>query len=863
MSYNIFGYVKIETQETSETNSCETINAGFVKPYFKKVDSGSSSSKLSDISYKIETQGYYSFDIEDNNLLGVFGTYKKTKDKFYVMFYYNELNPLLDDLSQITHCAFIETQLENTDNKRIDILLQKIRKPIFQEYFLPDDLFTQTEYNTSQSSFSDYSWLVPQCNPSTGYEINQSQKLIYDGVQFFENHFINKVQHFWGENVFEYFYSPQSIVFSKSTFLFDKAQEIDLKIIVFEKSGSFNEIQKRVKVKYNDPVIDFEIQTKDYFNQEIQVIKTDSGQNTFKGQSELSFIDKTQNKDLNQNPLTYKWIIKEVSDDNEEVIGIFENKTKDFIPTFIFNKSGKKIIELNVYYNNGFEDLVKQIKKEIFCIQYDISIDFLFNQPNNRNDDVYFLPIINGDINSIESYEWVIEDNYPESVFDFETFDYSEPSFFGEGSPDKTKNIDNTKVFFIQNPVMKFHSINEKNCLMKITYYDGFIQKTKEIKKTLLPNFITLFPEIKYNLIPQNRFDEVTFELSSLNPELIYYVSWTLNDFKPPYCIANNTNDIIDETSFYEKIDFFTKIKKCFNNQEANKISVDIWYDNGYQKVRTQTINFIQPKILETKIIPDFEISNNPRTRFDEVKIINTSKNFEGTPFIKGNFVISDSFDKTNPNNIFYDSNKTLFENQTNQEIDNTKSFLFFDLKSEFSHFFQKQGEHEVLLQIYYDDGFYEQVLELKKFVFCNEYIIEPNFNEVPLPINNGWVGKQEISFINKSKNFFKEISIDWFVFDKGIKNLNQSGSEISDPNEFDITIYQETNQLPEKILKYEFQSCSRVPSEPDNLEKNRNKEISMKIKYDNGFCISETSILKKYEAKPKTVYDVVIDYSV
>ena len=82
--YSIFGYLK--------DKNCNPIANARVMPYFKKVDSGSSTSKWSSSPYYTDSQGYYTFDIEDLQLLGVTGAYKKGTDKVYIAISYNSNN---------------------------------------------------------------------------------------------------------------------------------------------------------------------------------------------------------------------------------------------------------------------------------------------------------------------------------------------------------------------------------------------------------------------------------------------------------------------------------------------------------------------------------------------------------------------------------------------------------------------------------------------------------------------------------------------------------------------------------------------------------------------------------------------------
>ena len=168
--YSIFGYLK--------DKNCNPIANARVMPYFKKVDSGSSASKWSSSPYYTDSQGYYSFDIEDAQLLGVTGTYKKGTDKVYIAISYNSknINDQNKDSLNLTHATFVEhVTVASTDFYELDLDLLDKRLPVVNSTTFPSaELKTSTNYTMAETSSVNYGWVTGPCNSS-----NVSLQLAY------------------------------------------------------------------------------------------------------------------------------------------------------------------------------------------------------------------------------------------------------------------------------------------------------------------------------------------------------------------------------------------------------------------------------------------------------------------------------------------------------------------------------------------------------------------------------------------------------------------------------------------------------------------------------------------------------------
>ncbi len=808
--YTVFGFIK--------TTDNVIVKNAKVYPYFKKNDSASSPSKWSDIPYISSNLGYYSFSVDDSQLLGVTGTYKKGTDKIYLAIVWNKNNLSDQDRNSLTftHCIFVEHTTINNDFFEMNLTMEPKRLPIIDSLtFSANNLLTKTNYTISEKSHPDYSWkTLPPYN-------NQiSQKLNFDLVPIFDGHQMIDTIYDWGESIFN------KINSSSSTYQYTRAGIYNTCVTVREKWNTEVKTCQQVTVKYNKPIVDFNwtpTSTNSWEGNKIKGTELITFNNT------SSDIDNRTKNSLfwGNETYSYEWTITDKLLDGTDNTKIY---TGDFYlkPQHQFQSPGIKDITLKVFWNDGFEDLVETITKQIVIEPFNIIPNFSWNKiPRNRNDNIVFTDTSTGDISKIVKYNWIIEDNYPKSEVDLYTFLNTESSIFNEGTEDNSKNIDNTyNIETIPKTVtVKFHSSETKNINLTITYFNGWENVTKVISKDLIPEKYFVSPLISVsNYSPLGRHEKVTINnisnyLSTDGFNVAYTVDWKVSDFYSAENLDNHNKGIItDNTKEYLDYVYNTMIEHYYQNAENNKIDLTIRYDDGYQMQTKRTSVIVKP-IVYTGIVPDF-IFNIPSSRFDKVTIENKTKDINNR-FRKMEYFITDSYNIFNPDNSEYGINAK----------DNSKYFELFD-KTNINHYFQDSKTETIKLIYYYDDGFEEKFVDLIKNISKNILTIVPEFESDVAPINNGFLGKYPITFFNTT-DAIQNVK---FEDEKWTFNDRVLLTEIDN-----ITI--RDNQIPFENQVFTFQTPSRFPfsskqyKSMNNSEvQNFNKNVTLEIRIDNGW---------------------------
>ena len=809
-NYSVFGYIK--------TPDNKIVSNAKVYPYFKKVSTVAPESKWTSIPYTSDSKGYYTFDLGDKQLIGTESNIVKGTDKIYLAIVWNENNLSDQDRNSLTfsHCLFIEHTTINDDFFEINLTMEPKRLPIVDSLtFSSNNLLTKTNYTISEKSRADYSWkTLPPYN-------NQiSQKLNFDLVPIFDGHQMINTIYDWGESVFNVANS------SSKTYQYTRAGIYNTCVTVREKWNTEVKTCQEVTVKYNKPIVDF--------NWSPTLTNSWEG-NKIKGTELITFNNLSSDIDNRTKDSSfwgdetyhYEWTITDKNLDGSDNTKIY---TGDFYlkPKHQFQSPGTKDITLKVFWNDGFQDIVETITKQIIIEPFNIVPNFSWNKiPKNRNDNIVFTDTSTGDISKIVKYNWIIEDNYPKNDVDLYTFLNTESSIFNEGTEDNTKIIDNTYNIetIIKNTTVKFHSSETKNIKLTITYFNGWEDVTKEISKDLIPEKYFVSPLISVsNYYPLGRHEKVSITnisnyLSTDGFNLAYTVDWKISDFYSSENLDNpNKGTITDNTKEYLDYEYNKIVEHYYQNNMNNIINLTIRYDDGYQMQTKRTSVTVTP-IVYKNIVPDF-IFNIPSSRFDKVTIENKTKDINNR-FRKMEYLITDSYNKYNPDNSDYG----------NSVKDNSKYFELF-VNNNITHYFQDSKTEYIELIYYYDDGFEEKFVDLTKNINKNILTIVPNFDSDVTPINNGFLGKNPITFFNITDS----VQNVKFEDEKWTFNDRELLTEIDN-----ITI--RNDQIPFENQVYTFQTPSRFPFSSEEFkvlnlpkEQNLNKTVSLEIRIDNGW---------------------------
>jgi len=556
MSFSCYGVIK-------DTDGNEVKDV-YILPYFKKVDSGSDDSKLSSEYYVTDSNGYYSLSPEDSSLLGSEGVYRKSSDKLYIMFVYGGGHKV--DSLDITGAMFYDLLIPNEDDYELNLTLEPTRKPIIDSSTLPEPTLTQVSYAMAESSYVDTSW------HSADYGEDRSQKILYDNVDVFNGHQLIDTIYSWGEVA-----DREVANNSSDSYTFVEAGDYTIKIKVREKWNTFSEVSKAVRVKYNEPVVDF----------------TWSPTSTIKGQTEVTFTNNTTDKDnRTKDNYTFKWVVKDVNQDDSNNDDTYSDKDVDYSPTKQYQSEGDKEVTLTCYWNDGFDDLEVSVTKVVKIEPYVVTANFSWDKtPTNRGEEITFDPTsTTGDVEQISKYDWVFEDNWDAPTETLYTFSSDESSKYDEGSPDNSQEVDNQQtVDDTEKPVIKFHSSKAKLCKVTITYSDGWKDVTTVKELTITPTTFTLLPEITLDkATPIDREEEVKIDNTTLDDLTLQYdVDWVINDYYSKYNPDSSDygNDIVDNKVTIDGANPTDTQTHKFQSKDSHIIELTIRYDNGWQRV--------------------------------------------------------------------------------------------------------------------------------------------------------------------------------------------------------------------------------------------------------------------------------------
>jgi len=581
MAYNVYGTVRYK----DSTGVCKTAR-GYVLPYFKKVAASSSNSKWSDTPYGIEPTGYYSFDLNDNQMLKVTGVYDKTKDKIYIAVYW-KLGDLLQkskDGVDITHAAFVDHQMIQGDGAEINIDLWNVRTPVVQTSALPaNDILTRTTYTMSEKSITDTTWYAAQCSPAP--TVQTSQKLAYDTVPIFDGHQFLPTIYDWDE-IATRTKNPSSteLTNTSDTYQFQVAGVYTISMTIREKWNTQVILSKTVTVRYNEPVPNF--------NWTPTLTNNWNGPK-LKGQEEITFNNTSSDIDGRTSTVyTYNWVIEDKNYDGSDNTKTYNNQSLTYKPKHKYQSPGTKKITLTINWNDGFIDKQISVEKTLEIFPFTIVPKFTNVPlvPENRGQDVTFDPsLTTGDTDRIFQYDWVINDHWNPTVARRRAFTVAEPSKWMEGSSNPALSVNNQRLFTdVENPVIRYHSDDDETASVTIHYYNGWVNETNSITNTITKSTYTLNPDFSWTpLVPISRDVEVSFsndtpDLKALTRNTSWYIqdSYELwNPENPTYGTSvkdNQTNHIMQASTF--------EPTHKFQSIDDSLVKLTVIFDDGWME---------------------------------------------------------------------------------------------------------------------------------------------------------------------------------------------------------------------------------------------------------------------------------------
>ena len=689
-NYGVYGRIKISGDCEADTSEAK------VYPYFCKVDSDSPDSKWSDESYPVDDDNYYTFDVSDNAILGSEASWARGKDKVYIAVVMGGSGEL--DSLDCTHVTFHQHTTVNEDDIEINLNLHPKRAPIIDTYTFPDAILTVHEYTMDEESYADTSWVNDGC-----YDVDVTQKLVYDLVDIFDGHQLIDTVYAWGE-----IDEREVDNNSEDKFTYTYAGDYTLAIRVREKWNTFTEVTKDVRVKYNEPEIDFHwspIETNDWDGSKI------------KGQEEITFHNdstdldnRTSDEDFwGDEVYTYKWEIEDANQDDSDNTETVEGAKHPDEPTHKFQREGTYDITLTMYWNDGFDDYEKSITKQISIYPFTIVPEFHWSEEvHNRGQAIEFDPFdTTGDTGQISQYDWVIDDNYagPDTDAGLYTFDSAETSVFDEGSSDNTQSVDNTyDIVDVEKPVVHFHSVIDKDAALTMTYSDGWKDVTNGITHVVgcAKYDIVISFEID-DVDPQGRWIDVTAtntsaEYTQDEVDIGYTIDWELTDYYSECNLDNpEPGEVTDNSDTAMDVAKDETIVHAWQNTDENEVKLRIRYDDGYQMQTKELVHTVTP-IVFIDPVPDISWTpETPQGRDIEVTVSNVT-DYDNDRCRDVDWVLHDKYSACNLDN----------ENP-GEETDNTVTLDRKAYDYEPLHKWQNVESNDIDMTYWFDDGYCER----------------------------------------------------------------------------------------------------------------------------------------------------------
>jgi len=696
MGYCVYGYVY--------GPDCNPVKHGKVYPYFKQVDSNSSPSKWADEPYQIDTHGYYSFNLNDTQFLGVDGVFKPGIDKIYIAYVYNEDDPSDEDRTSLTftHCCFVTHLIQKgVDVYRIDVTLLPKRKPIVDSYSLPpDELLTKHTYTASETSYPDYSWVSNPCVSTP----DLSQKYTYDLVEIFPGHVLLETVYDWGDGTQDTI--PATVIdgtnSTSASHVYTEGGKKTICIYIKQKWNTEQVICKEVNVRYNPPNVDF------HWTPDPVV-----------GPITVTFINDTTDLDnRSRTEYTYTWTIEDTNKDGSDNTQTYEDVKWSFQPQHVFATPGTKNITLTCKWFDGIEWQETSVTKQIVIQTYpEPDVDFHWT-PTYTND--WEGPRLKGQelitfINDtsdpydrstdVYTYKWTIEDTLLDGTDNTKIYD----------------NVDHT-----YQPQHAFQSPGTKTVKLLCYWNDGWYDHTKEVEKTLQIYPFNIVPDFTWTPdCPINRAQDVTFNPDSTygDTDKISRYDWVIVDYWPPSSLPDFYTFSQDETSKFgegspdntQQVDNTYHIEDTqyptikYHTPDPTDVTLTITYWDGWQYVTksiTKTVNK-----CKYELDPDFTATNwNPLGREEKVCFTNTTHDPDNLQYFIDwhieDYYSVDNLDNPNPG----------------QKTDNSEELLGVPPDTQICHHFQSPDDHDITLVIYFDNGWQRERREITKTVHPQTY---------------------------------------------------------------------------------------------------------------------------------------------
>jgi hypothetical protein len=147
---------------------------------------------------------------------------------------------------------------------------------------------------------------------------------------------------------------------------------------VFNYLGYYCETTNTVRIKYNQPNIDFTWIGTKQLNTDKKVIIGNDDLSVFTNTSTPNFGD-----DFTQLQANWDWSIEDTNQNLSDNTDVYTTQVQGYQPSKLFNTQGDKTISLQLNWHDGFDQQVVNLDKTLFCDVYSINPDFDWSTAKN------------------------------------------------------------------------------------------------------------------------------------------------------------------------------------------------------------------------------------------------------------------------------------------------------------------------------------------------------------------------------------------------------------------------------------------------------------------------------------------------
>jgi len=711
-----------------------------VRAYFYKVNSSSSDSVWNGEIEITNGVGQTSFNLGDDSFLGSDGKIDNGDVVLICAWLADNKDSSVDDKSsqesgKISRCVnFIHTVNTDSSSYTEAFVMPNVVPPSCDITFPDDNNTSHTGHNFTIKNNST----VPVGPWTYTAEDEERDDLYQNFTKYSQDLFLGRYIKETNYNLVE---TNQTLdVIDDLTYKWVDAGTYNTVVRVYDYLGIYCEETFTYEPRYNKPTIDFDFTFTKLLNTDKHIgVGNDDEMDTTQ-QSHTNYGDT-----WSQINASFDWFIEDYLVDGTDNSDTYTDKDETYEPTKLYNSEGTREIKLTINWNDGFDDQQEVLSKDAILDVYNISLSFNWTDEKNNTVNDVSVPLGDDDLVTLHNNSSDNASQDYDSTTQWKTVDWSITKKKNDGSDDNesfsySKDNDDSfneePTFFIK---YWHHDDDKALASLSIGYWDGY----QDVSKTLNSNIETDKYHINHDFVWDTKFygrnkivtrddDEITLtNLTTFTPQNntdnVTDCDYEITKLKYKSYDDTDTEDdsetfeydgLTDNPTFFLRIDDKATVKNTISfyngyESETSELSKDITAVkctlNQYFKCtcrngtnvpiegRDDLATFTNISDIEN-YYGDKQYTSSPRFNSDHWTLLidYNDYNFKEIDKIGGelwgetNTIVSE-FDK--------DCDETISVN-----------------------YFSKQDAQSVKMKTNFNNGFYNEIIELEKSVSTTPY---------------------------------------------------------------------------------------------------------------------------------------------